>query len=165
MTWETKLFTHYGECMCWFKFRTRNSHCKVCSSNKLIREILIEIAPFHMLHMIKLFHIKIRKTWFCHNSSAKVNNPPPISMATWVWNVTLTFIHFTFLLISLNWKVVCAFEMELVLKSGNESCLVMINFPARSCLLTDTECKQKARCFCKLRCSCHDRIAESLFFI
>ena len=49
---------------------------KYVGVNKLIREILIEIAPFHILHMIKLLHIKIRKTSSCHNSSVKVNNPP-----------------------------------------------------------------------------------------
>ena len=27
--------------------------------------------------MVKLFHIKIRKISFCHNSSVKVNNPHP----------------------------------------------------------------------------------------
>ena len=30
-----------------------------------------------ILHKIKLFHIKIRKISFCHNSSDKVNNPHP----------------------------------------------------------------------------------------
>ena len=43
-----------------------------------------------ILHMVKLFHIKIRKISFCHNSSVKINNPNPpnviltLSMATWV---------------------------------------------------------------------------------
>ena len=27
-----KLFIHYSKCPCWFKFRTRKSHCKVCRS-------------------------------------------------------------------------------------------------------------------------------------
>ena len=39
--------------------------------------------------MVKLFHIKIRKISFCHNSSIKFNNSHPLkwflSMATWVW--------------------------------------------------------------------------------
>ena len=30
-----------------------------------------------ILHMVKLFHIKIRKISFGHNSSIKVNNPQP----------------------------------------------------------------------------------------
>ena len=69
---------------------------KYVGVNKLIREILIEIAPFHILHMIKLLHIKIRKTSSCLNSSVKVNNPPSptnvilsLSVATWVWMSTL----------------------------------------------------------------------------
>ena len=62
MTCDAKLFTHYGsKCLCRFKFRTRNSHIGV---NKLIREILIEKASFHILHLIKLFHTKIRKTFW-----------------------------------------------------------------------------------------------------
>ena len=39
--------------------------------------------------MVKLFHIKIRKISFCHNSSIRFNNPLPLkwllSMTTWVW--------------------------------------------------------------------------------
>ena len=30
-----------------------------------------------ILHIVKLFHIKIRKLSFCHNCSIKVKNPPP----------------------------------------------------------------------------------------
>ena len=30
-----------------------------------------------ILHMVKMFHIKIRKTSFCHNARVKVNNPHP----------------------------------------------------------------------------------------
>ena len=50
MTLGTTLFLHYNKCLCWFKFATRNSHCTVqgmVGVNKLNREILIEIAPFH----------------------------------------------------------------------------------------------------------------------
>ena len=50
MTLGTKLFLHYNKCLCWFKFGTRNSHCTaqgMVGVNKLNREILIEIAPFH----------------------------------------------------------------------------------------------------------------------
>ena len=42
------------------------------------------ISSCIILHMVKLFHIKIKKISFCHNSSVKVNNshpplPPPSS--------------------------------------------------------------------------------------
>ena len=30
-----------------------------------------------ILHMVKLFHIKIKKISFCHNSSAKISNSHP----------------------------------------------------------------------------------------
>ena len=30
-----------------------------------------------ILHMVKLFHIKIRKISFCHNSNVKISNPTP----------------------------------------------------------------------------------------
>ena len=44
-----------------------------------------------ILHMVKLFHIKIRKIQFCHNSNVMVSNPHPpnviwmLSVTTWVW--------------------------------------------------------------------------------
>ena len=74
MTWEAKLFKQSGKCLRQFKFRTATA--RYVGVNKLTREILIKIAPFPILRMIKLFHIKIRKT-FCHNSSVKVKNPLP----------------------------------------------------------------------------------------
>ena len=56
-----------------------------------------------ILYMVKLFHIKIRKISFCHNSSIKISNPHPpnvilmLSMATWVWMPLLNCSWFCFL--------------------------------------------------------------------